>query len=170
MAKREEFMTMQDFAARRSVSKPAVTKWKKAGLPMHGGRVRVLAAEKWLKDNNLGQPRVAKPRTAKAAQVDEITPDGETLAQANRRKEIALANLREIDEAERRAELVDVGKMEQAWSGVGQTIRDALLGLPDKMTPTLAALTDKKQIRSYLMESLRQALTALPDEIRKRAA
>jgi len=95
---------------------------------------------------------------------------GETLADATCRKEIALANLREIEEATKRSELVDVAEMEQAWATVGQTIRDNLLGMPDKLAPMLAAMTEKKEIRTYLMAEFRQLLTALPDEIHKRAA
>ena len=94
----------------------------------------------------------------------------ESLADATGRKEIALANLREIEEATKRGELVDVAEMEQAWATVGQTIRDNLLGMPDKLAPMLAAMTEKKEIRTYLMAEFRQLLTALPDEIHKRAA
>ncbi|HUT91608.1 MAG TPA: hypothetical protein VMY37_19070, partial [Thermoguttaceae bacterium] len=109
---------------------------------------------------------------ATPSETETKQPRGSTepLPEAIRRKEIALANLREIEEATKRSELIDVAEMEQAWATVGQTIRDNLLGMPDKLTPMLAAMTDKKQIRAYLMESFRQLLTALPDEIHKRAA
>ena len=120
-----------------------------------------------------------KSQQARAQQKNKAAPvpiakqagdSKESLPDAICRKETALANLREIEEATKRAELIDVSQIEQVWATVGQTIRDNLLGMPDKLTPMLAAMTDKKAIRTYLMESFRQLLTALPDEIHKRAA
>ena len=114
----------------------------------------------------------AQQKRATPSETETKRPRGSTepLPEAIRRKEIALANLREIEEAIKRGELVDVASMEAAWATVGQTIRDNLLGMPDKLTPMLAAMTDKKAIRTYLMEQFRQLLTALPGEISKRAA
>ena len=103
-----------------------------------------------------------------AAKSNKAATGKVTEAEARRRKEAALAELREIEIAEKRGELIDVAQMEQAWSTVGQTIRDNLLGMPDKLTPMLAAMTDKKQIRSYLMSEFQQLLTALPARICKR--
>ena len=114
----------------------------------------------------------AQQKRATPSETETKQPRGSTepLPEAIRRKEIALANLREIEEATKRSELIDVAEMEQAWATVGQTIRDNLLGMPDKLAPTLAAMTEKKEIRTYLMAEFRQLLTALPDEIHKRAA
>ena len=117
------------------------------------------------------QARAQQKRKPEAvAPAKQVSSSKESLPDAICRKETALANLREIEEATKRAELIDVSQIEQVWATVGQTIRDNLLGMPDKLTPMLAAMTDKKAIRTYLMESFRQLLTALPGEISKRAA
>ena len=99
------------------------------------------------------------------------TPEtGESLADSVARKESALASLRQLELSTKRGELVDVASMEEVWFTVGRVVRDNFLGLPDRLAPTLAAMSNAREIRNYLMEHFRQLLTALPAEIHKRAA
>jgi phage terminase Nu1 subunit (DNA packaging protein) len=89
----------------------------------------------------------------------------ETLEAAQARKEMALANTRELEYAEKIGELVPVAEMEQAWANVAQVFRDSLLSLPEKIAPQLAALTDARQVRDLLKTNFGYILANIPDRV-----
>jgi phage terminase Nu1 subunit (DNA packaging protein) len=84
---------------------------------------------------------------------------GETYAEAQARKETALASLRELQLAERRGALIQRETVESEWTSVCTTIRDAMLGLPTKLCSRLAAMTDEPEITKYLRVEIRAELT-----------
>lgn len=90
----------------------------------------------------------------------------EDFATAQRRKETALANLRELEHAQKLGAVVDVCEMERAWATAGQTLRDGLLSLPERVSEYLAAVTDSRQIRDKLRAEIRTILGNLPEQIR----
>ena len=94
--------------------------------------------------------------------------DAETMAQAQRRKEIAQANLKELEESEKRGQLVDITAAAQAWHDAGTRLRDELMGIPDRVALKLEG-KNARQIREVLMSEVRRALLMLSDELRPAA-
>ena len=73
------------------------------------------------------------------------------------RREGALAELAELELSKKRGELVDRARVEQMSFAVGRTLRDAVLGLPTRLAPVFATMTDSFEIEVKLREALRQA-------------
>lgn len=107
---------------------------------------------------------------AEAAGEPVASPDGnETYANAQRRKEAALADLRELERDQLNGRLVEVETEERAWASAAQTIRDQMLALPDRLAPELAAITDTRMLRDKLQAEIRQVLADLPEKIARAA-
>ena len=86
------------------------------------------------------------------------------------RKEIALANLRELEEAEKRGRLIEATEVRAAETERATAEREALLNWPARIAPDLAAkfgVTERDMfmaldtaVREYLMERSQQPLAA----------
>ncbi len=74
------------------------------------------------------------------------------------RHEAALAKLSEMELAKKAGELVDAKRVEEAAFASGRMLRDAVLGLPTRLAPELAAMTDAFQIEVRMRNELRQIL------------
>jgi len=77
---------------------------------------------------------------------------------ARTRREIAEANLAEMREAEERGKLIRVDAVRSAWAAKITGARDALLQIPSRIAPVLAAESDLVAITALLEAELRQAL------------
>jgi phage terminase Nu1 subunit (DNA packaging protein) len=91
--------------------------------------------------------------------------DGETEHQAKTRKEIALANLREIEEAKKRGELVSAADVESAWLGITTQIRNSILGVRSRVINRIP-IEYRKEVSPVLEDELRQVLTSVSDNVR----
>lgn len=80
---------------------------------------------------------------------------------ARTRREIAEANLAEMREAELEGRLIRVEVIRAAWAKRVASTRDALLQIPSRLAPTVAAQSDVDQVARVLEEELRQALAEL---------
>jgi hypothetical protein len=80
---------------------------------------------------------------------------------ARTRREIAEANLAEMREAELEGKLIRVDVIRAAWARRVSSTRDALLQLPSRLAPTLAAESDVNAVALLMEENLRQALSNL---------
>lgn len=87
----------------------------------------------------------------------------ESMEQARRRKEIALADLREMEARKRRGELIEADATRKQWAAGLAAIRDRLLALPDRLGARLAQ-RDEVAVRAVLREELEQALRAIHDD------
>ena len=116
-------------------------------------------------DSSVSENPHLKRNTDGSINADASIAALETLEDAQRRKEVALANTRELEYAEKIGELVPVAEMEQAWANIGQVFRDSLLSLPEKIAPQLAALTDARQIRDFLKTNFGHILANIPDRV-----
>ena len=85
----------------------------------------------------------------------------EDFQMARTRREIAEANLAEMREAELEGRLIRVEVIRAAWAKRVASTRDALLQIPSRVSPTLAAQSDVDQVARVLEEELRQALAEL---------
>lgn len=72
------------------------------------------------------------------------------------RREGALAELAELELSKRRGELVDRVRVESTAFSIGRMLRDAVLGLPTRLAPEMASMTDAFEIETKLREALRK--------------
>lgn len=89
----------------------------------------------------------------------------ESFADAQRRKEIAQANLKEMEERERRGELVDATEAAKAWEQAGSQINSEMLNIPDRVAMRLEG-KNAREIREILMTEIRKALLIVSDKLR----
>ena len=142
-------MNLQALATRLSVSTKSVSDWVRKGCPhtrtTRGGYVfRLRQVQAW-RAANLSSP---------------LSPSN-TLSEARRRKETALAELRELDVRVRKGELVERAAVEKRFFAMVRTSRDLLQNIPDRLAGVLAAETDQARIHALLTQEIRQALEAL---------
>ena len=94
----------------------------------------------------------------------DMPPDmgmGEDRDEARTRREIAEANIAEMEEARLRRELIRVSAVRAQMSIDYATTRDALLQIPARMGPLLAAEGDSAQVQNLLHTEIHQALLDL---------
>lgn len=77
---------------------------------------------------------------------------------AKARREDTLAELAQLDLAKKRGDLVERERVEAMSYAAGRMLRDAVLGLPTRLAPELATMTDPFEIEVKLREALRQVL------------
>lgn len=152
------------------LSPAAITKLKLQGMPVHS----LEAAQAWRTERQNVAARKPLPVTAVAAapiegrRPDRVFPDlapgdfgDEDFQMARTRREIAEANLAEMREAELQGKLIRVEAIRAAWARRVSAARDALLQIPHRVAPVLAAESDLERIGRVLDDELRQALTEL---------
>ncbi len=112
--------------------------------------------------NVVGQPAAAQPKDDTP---EKITPTEPTrfsaFDEARTRREVADANLSELKEAELRGTVIRADAMRSAWATKIATVRDALLQIPSRLAPVLAAESDLIVVTAKLETELRQALSEL---------
>ena len=81
--------------------------------------------------------------------------------EARRRRETAEANLAEMKQAEMSGVLIRTDAVRSAWAAKITGARDALLQIPSRIAPVLAAETDLVRVTALLEDELRQALAEL---------
>ena len=94
----------------------------------------------------------------------DLPPDigiSEDRDEARTRREISEANMAEMDEARLRRELIRVSAVQAQLSTDYATTRDAMLQIPARMAPLLAASTDPAAIQTLLHTEIHQALMTL---------
>lgn len=82
--------------------------------------------------------------------------------EARKRRESAIARLRELQCAEKDGTLIKRDAAQRAWLEVVCRIRDRMLGLPGKMAPRLAGRKlPEVEIRNLLQTEVESLLTGL---------
>lgn len=94
---------------------------------------------------------------------------GTSLADARRRKELALAERREIEVQQLRGELVSRRAVASAWFEIQRITRDRVLLTPDRLAEVLAAESDPDVVRVKLETELRSALEVAAFDIERLA-
>ncbi|MEN9923902.1 MAG: hypothetical protein RL268_28 [Pseudomonadota bacterium] len=157
------------------LSPAAITKLKKQGMPVDS----VASAQAWreARQNIAARKRSSVPQRDEAAASISIPapaqafppialpPAGdfgdEDFQMARTRREIAEANLAEMREAELEGKLIRVDAIRAAWARRIASTRDALMQLPHRLAPVLAAESDLDRVSRVLDDELRQALIEL---------
>lgn len=95
------------------------------------------------------------PKLSKADQAAKIST-----TEARRRKEVALAELRELEVRQRRGELLEAASVQRQWAGGLAVLRDRLLSLPDRLGAILAG-RGEVEVRVLLRDALEEALRGI---------
>lgn len=85
--------------------------------------------------------------------------------EANRRRTVALAKLRELELAEKQGKLIDRSSVESTWFEKGRLIRDGVLAISDRLASLLASTTDPHQVHQLLDSELRKALNDIAEAV-----
>ncbi len=78
-------------------------------------------------------------------------------------REAYKAKMAKLDYEEREKQLVDARKVREDAFQAGRLVRDALLGIPDRMADILAAESDPGQVRAQLYNEIESALQSLTE-------
>ena len=86
--------------------------------------------------------------------------------EARRRKELALAEIREMEAAEKAGRLIAADQVEAAWADIRAKIKRAVLRIPVNCAAKVAAVSDAREARGVLMAECEVILKELSDDIR----
>ena len=75
------------------------------------------------------------------------------------------ADLLEMENAERRGELLEAGEICEAWARATSNIRTRMLAIPTRAAPLIVHMQTKAEIQDTLNGLIREALTALADNL-----
>ena len=87
-----------------------------------------------------------------------------TYMQAKTAREVYEAKNAQLEYEERTGKLIKVDAVRSAWAAKITGARDALLQIPSRIAPVLAATTDLVEVTALLEAELRQALAELSAE------
>ena len=110
--------------------------------------------------------RLRQAERLAAVSKQQRTPEEiETFSDAQRRKESALADLRELELAEKRRDLVPAAEMKEAWVSICVKVKSAILGMPDKLAPSIVGLPDPMTAKSILIRECETILHTLHGDL-----
>lgn len=92
------------------------------------------------------------------------------IMEARRRKLQADAEVRELELAKLRRELIAAPDVERRWIEIASTIRARLLAVGSRIAPRIVGEADRSRIERQIDGEIRQALTELATENRTRAS
>jgi hypothetical protein len=141
--KKQTLLSQKEYAGHLGVSQQAVNKMVRTGkIPSTHGRIDPVAADRAL------------------APID-AEKSSNSISEALRRKEWALAGLREHELARKNGEVVDVAYVERCQTQVNSNIKQRLLGLPSKLTPRLVGIGSPAKIKTILEREIHETLEEL---------
>ncbi len=88
-----------------------------------------------------------------------------SLAEAQRIKEVASAELKVIELRRAKRQLLDADEVKRTAFDAGRKVRDSVLNVPDRIADQLATMMDSMEIRQLMEKELKDALTILSREI-----
>lgn len=179
-------MDASEYAKRRGVSKPMVTKYLQAGMIQSArrvGRSWEIDAEKAdqeldaVLDQSRGGKREPRPRPepgpaleppsrepAPAEALDVSGPPPRavpSLAQNRNIREFYSARIAKLEYEQRLGKLVPKDELRLKLAKLHLAVRDNLRTIPDRIAPVLAAETDQAKIHAMLLKEIGRALEGL---------
>lgn len=156
-----------------NLSPASITKLKGQGMPVDS----VESAQAWrVARQNIAarkpEPASARPFVppsadmirAHAVPMDHPDLDDDSDGardEARTRREISEANISEMKEGELRGDLIRISAVKATLASVFATTRDALLQIPARLAPLLAADMDPANVQNTLHAEIHQALMTL---------
>jgi hypothetical protein len=136
-------------ATKEDVSTKTVASWVRKGCPHTRTKTgayhfTLTEVQRWRAENL--SPQASIPNT---------------LHEARRRKETAIAELRELELRKRKGELVLRSEVEKRFLDIVRRARDVLQKIPDRVAGICAAATDQATIHAHLTKEIHQALEDL---------
>ena len=128
-------------------------------------------AEVSLPTSGTGGETSAQVQSMPAARDDDEQPapaakaGGPSYAQSRAVREAYAARLAKLDYEERSGKLVSVDALKVEAFKVHRRVRDALLNIPDRCSPELAALTTEAEVHALLLTEINAALRQLAADI-----
>lgn len=114
--------------------------------------------------NDPPPPTIDTPPTDEKPKFTPIVTQPGTYLDAQRRKELAAAALKELDVRQRSGELIEVAVVERTLFNRTRQTRDALLSLADRLAGILAPITDQTKVHELLTHEIHQALESLAEK------
>lgn len=140
-------MTPIQYAKHRGVSRQYISKLLKLGvIALDGGFIDMVKADE----------QIEQSRTPTTGNV--------SFSEAQRRKAVALAELRELELNFKRGLLLDKERVIQFWHVIAGGMRTRLLSIPSKLTPLLFGCKTKPEIFVCIKKAIDEALNELADE------
>ncbi len=140
---------------------------KKTGrITIPEGEVDIEALRaQWVASSNVMGPA---PMAERGAAPAAPTGDGEDLASARRRKEIAAANLKELELGRERRKLLEAAKVEQVLHDHVIAARTRLLEIPTRAKQEIPNLTfaDVEKLRAFVYEALNELAGVVEKAVR----
>lgn len=96
-----------------------------------------------------------------ASAPESDTDNAETFDQALTRKTIADANLKELELATKRGQVVAIADAQRAIEVVSKNVQQKLLSVPAKLTGRLMGVADRNRIHAILEVEMKQQCTEL---------
>jgi hypothetical protein len=161
-------MTQAEYARHRGVNPSHISRLKERGiLVMRGKLVDVAASDAVLDDKPVDvEPQQAAPPPQFRPAPDSLGGQtGASFGQARTVEMVFRAKLRKLEYEARQGEMIKAEVVRKSMADAGRTIRDGILGLPDRLATVLAAEGDAKKIHVTLKTELSRELEALANAI-----
>jgi phage terminase Nu1 subunit (DNA packaging protein) len=145
-------VTRAELARHLGVAKPSVTRAVKVGrirFDEDGKTDLEVASAQW-------RGEIPGPR-------DKAVGDGPSYDRSRAEKEAAQARLATLKADELEGLLVRADEVEAEWFRILRSLRDRLLGVPDRLAILVAAETDEHAVRVMLDAEIRESLSAVAD-------
>jgi hypothetical protein len=166
-------MSQAEYARHRRKSRQYISKLAKAGvLVMRGGKIDVRATDMVLDDRPVDDVE-APPTATPVATTPPTRPAGDSLPQAGgasfgqaRTIEMVFrAKLRRLEFETKQGRLIEAEAVRKTVADAVRSMRDGILGLPDRLATVLAAESDAKKVHVTLKMELSRELEALANAI-----
>ena len=163
-------MSQAEYARHRRKSRQYISQLAKAGvLVMRGGKIDVRATDTVLDDKPVDDVREPAPATSEAASrsaADSLPQaGGASFGQARTIEMVFRAKLRRLEFETKQARLIEAEAVRKTVAEAVRTIRDSILGLPDRLATVLAAESDPKKVHVILKAELTRELEGLAHAI-----
>ena len=97
----------------------------------------------------------------------EIPNENESIMDIKIRKERVAADKAELELKIKRGTLINKEKVSKVWQDIGVKVQKAVLAIPDRLSPVLAAENDHHKIHRLLTTELKHSLTLVSQDIQE---
>lgn len=152
-----KYLSKSDFAKQQGWSRSYISKIGRQGkLIKAPGSAKLIDVAATLQ--LLGLTGAAPHEPGRAPSGDAAAPE---YWASKSRHEAALAKISEMQLAKQAGGLVDRKRVEMAAFTTARMTRDAILGVPTRLAPELAAMTDAHAIENKMLAALREVLAGM---------